>query len=46
MVAENSPITIDEIFPGDEKYPPYIELAISDNITLDSLSISGNRLAT
>jgi len=45
-VAEADTIRINEVFPGNEKYPPYIELAISDNITLDSLSISGNRLAT
>ncbi len=39
-------INIDEIFPGNEKYPPYIELAVHDDITLNLLSISGDRLAT
>lgn len=35
-----------EIFPGNEIYPPYIELAVSGSITIDSLSISGNLLRT
>lgn len=36
---------VDEIFPGDETYPPYIELAIYDDITIDTLSISGTALS-
>ena len=39
-------IKINEIFPWNEKYPPYIELAIHADITLAGLSVSGNRLAT
>lgn len=39
-------IKIKEIFPWNEKYPAYIELAVHENISLDSLSISGNLLAT
>ena len=39
-------IKINEIFPWNEKYPPYIELAIHSDITTNNLSISGNRLAT
>jgi len=39
-------IKINEIFPWNEKYPPYIELAIHDDISLDFLSISGDHLAT
>ena len=39
-------IKINEIFPGNEKYPPYIELAIYSDISLNSLSISGDHLST
>lgn len=39
-------IKINEIFPGNEKYPPYIELAVNSNFSLNSLSISGDRLST
>lgn len=39
-------IKINEIFPWNEKYPPYIELAIHGDISLDLLSISGDRLAS
>lgn len=39
-------IKINEIFPWDEKYPPYIELAVHENISLDTMSISGSLLAT
>jgi len=39
-------VKINEIFPWDEKYPPYIELAIHSDFSLNSLSISGNRLST
>ena len=39
-------IKINEIFPGNEKYPSYIEVAVHEDISLDSLSISGNLLAT
>ena len=39
-------LKVTEIFPGNETYPPYIELAVYDDITLDSLSISGNLLGT
>ena len=45
-VDQRDLIKINEIFPGNEKYPPYIELAIHSDISLNSLSISGNRLAT
>ncbi len=37
---------IDEIFPGNEKYPPYIELAIADDIQIEALSIDGDLLLT
>ena len=39
-------IKINEIFPWNEKYPPYIELAIHSDITTTNLSITGNRLVT
>lgn len=39
-------VKINEIFLWNEKYPPYIELAIHDDIMMDSVSISGNLLAT
>lgn len=39
-------IKVTEIFQGNETYPPYIELAVHDAVTLDSLSISGSLLGT
>ena len=39
-------IKINEIFPGNDTYPPYVELAVHDNITIDSLSFSGDYMAT
>ncbi len=45
-VDQRDLIKVSEIFRGDGTYPPYIELAIHDNITLDSLSISGSLLGT
>lgn len=45
-VDQRDLIKINEIFPGNEKYPPYIELAINEDIYLDMLSISGNYLST
>lgn len=45
-VDQRDLIKINEIFPGNEKYPPYIELAIHSNFSLNSLSISGDRLST
>ncbi len=45
-VDQRDLIKITEIFPGNETYPPYIELAINDDITLNSLSISGSLLMT
>lgn len=39
-------VKVAEIFPGNETYPPYIELAVNGAITLDSLSISGDLLGT
>ena len=44
LVDQDKPIKINEIFPGDENYPPYIELAIEGDITIESLSISGDLL--
>jgi len=45
-VNQTDLIKVSEIFPGNESYPPYIELAINDDISLNSLSISGNLLGT
>ena len=45
-VDQRDLIKIDEIFPGNEKYPPYIELSIHEDINLDMVSISGNYLRT
>ncbi len=45
-VDQRDLIKIDEIFPGNENYPPYIELAIHSGISLNSLSISWDRLST
>jgi hypothetical protein len=33
-VDQRDLIKINEIFPGNEKYPPYIELAIHSNFSL------------
>lgn len=46
LVDQRDLAKINEIFPGNEKYPAYIELAIHDNITVNSLSISGDYLST
>ncbi|MEI7919130.1 MAG: hypothetical protein WCH65_02750 [bacterium] len=46
MVDQRDLAKVNEIFPGNEKYPAYIELAIHDNITLNTLSISGDYLST
>jgi len=46
FVVQGDLIKINEIFAWNEKYPPYVELAIHDNISLDSLSISGDLLKT
>ncbi|MCX6824807.1 MAG: hypothetical protein NTY80_01155 [candidate division SR1 bacterium] len=46
FIDQGDLVKINEIFAGNEKYPPYIELAIHANTSLDSLSISGNRLGT
>lgn len=46
LVDQDNPIKINEIFLGDENYPPYIELAIDGDITIESLSISGDLLET
>ena len=46
FVDQRDLIKINEIFPWNEKYPPYIELAIHENIALNSLSLSGNLLGT
>jgi hypothetical protein len=46
LVDQSNPIKINEIFFGDEKYPPYIELALHEDITIESLSISGDLLET
>lgn len=45
-VDQTDLIQISEIFPGNETYPPYIELVVNDDISLNSLSISGNLLGT
>ncbi len=39
-------LKINEIFPGNEKYPSYIELVVHANVSLNSLSISGDLLTT
>ncbi len=46
LVDQSNLLKVTEIFPGNENYPPYIELAIYDDINLNSLSISGSILAT
>ena len=46
LVDQRDLAKVNEIFPGNEKYPAYIELAIHDNITLNTLSISGDYLST
>lgn len=45
-VDQRELMKINEIFPGNENYPAFIELAIYEDIFIDSLSISGDRLAT
>ncbi|MCX6824331.1 MAG: hypothetical protein NT085_04345 [candidate division SR1 bacterium] len=45
-VDQRDLIKINEIFPGNEKYPPYVELAIHSDMSINSLSISGDRLST
>ena len=45
-VDQRDLIKINEIFPGNEKYPPYVELAILSDISINSLSILGDRLST
>lgn len=46
FVDQRDLIKINEIFAWNEKYPSYIELIVHDTITLNSLSISGDLLAT
>ena len=43
-VTPNAPITLSEIFRGDETYPPYIELAVHEDMWINYLSISGDAL--
>lgn len=45
-VDQRDLIKVTEIFPWNQKYPPYIELSIHDNISIDTVSISGNLLAS
>jgi len=45
-IDQSDIIKISEVFPGNEKYPPYIELAVHQDISVNSLSISGDRLGT
>ena len=45
-INQSDLIKINEIFPGNEKYPPYVELAILSDISINSLSILGDRLST
>lgn len=46
LVDQRDLIKINEIFFWNEKYPPYIEVAVHDTIGIDILSISGNLLST
>ncbi len=46
VVDQGGLVTVSEIFRGNENYPSYIELSIADNITIDSLSLSGDLLAS
>lgn len=46
LVDQTQGIQINEIFAGDENYPAYIEFLVDEDIMIESLSISGNLLAT
>lgn len=45
-LAQTDLVKINEVFPWNEKYPAYIELAVHSLTGLDSLSLSGSLLTT
>ena len=45
-VDQRDLIKINEIFLGNEKYPPYIELSVHEDIDINYLSLSGDLLFT
>ncbi len=45
-LVQDDLLKINEIFPGNEKYPPYVEIAVHSDLSYDSILLSGSFLAT